>query len=288
MWLEASLLRGVFWLLERLSIEQALKLGAICFGLAGPHTSKAKKVERNLKIAFPELSKKERDAIGRKTFRHLGMAAAELVKMRQIWEQRDLRLEFVLEPGARDYLANGRPAVMVTAHVGAWQITCLIARHMGFEMGTVYAEESNPGLRELFHEFRGMMGTRLIPSSAGVRPLIKELSAGHCIALANDTRLDSGELIPYFGIDALTSTTPARLALRSGVALIAVSAERRLPGYYRIKVHNPIEAQDRAASRDEQAISITRQINEQYEAWVRDNPEQWMCLKRRWPKPGKL
>ena len=48
MWLEARLLRGVFWLFERLSIEQALKLGAICFGLAGPHTSKAKKVERNL------------------------------------------------------------------------------------------------------------------------------------------------------------------------------------------------------------------------------------------------
>jgi KDO2-lipid IV(A) lauroyltransferase len=137
-------------------------------------------------------------------------------------------------------------------------------------------------------KLRESFGVKLISKDAGVRPLLKELAAGHSIGMAMDTRLDTGKLLPFFGRDALTNTTAARLALRSKAALLPIRAER-LPGSrFRISVYDPIISEQPDASLDDQAIDLTLQINRYFEDWIREDPEQWICLKRRWPKAHKL
>ena len=119
-WLEAQSFRFIFWFMDRLSPERASALSATAFSLLGPYSEKAKKAYTNLSIAFPESSEEWRRQTVRQIFRNLGKSAAELIKLEQIWEQRDERLEFVLEPAAREHLEAKQPAVFVCAHVGPW------------------------------------------------------------------------------------------------------------------------------------------------------------------------
>jgi KDO2-lipid IV(A) lauroyltransferase len=285
--LEAWFLGTCFWILGKLSPERASMIAAAVFRLFGPRSNKAKSVRRNLAVAFPELSEKELQDTCREVFGQLGMATVELIKMRQIWAERDARLPFQIDPLAEAHFASGKPTVFVTAHVGAWQLTNLISLYRDLTITTVYAAETNPVMQEMFYQLREAFGVKLLASEEGVRPLLKELTAGNSIGLAMDNRLDTGEPIPFFGVPARTNITAARLALRSGAALIPIRAERLRPGYFKVTVHAPISSADPEASTHDQAVSMTQQINAQFEQWIRETPQQWMCLKRRWPKPGK-
>lgn len=285
---EAFLFRSIFWVIRRLSLEKATALTSFFFRMTGPLGDKAKKANTNLSIAFPDASPQWINKTTRGVFHHLGVATAELIKLEQIWDERSTRLEFTLESQARTHLENKGATVFVCAHVGAWQLTNFIAGHMGLNISTIYAPESNPTLRDMMLSLRDQMGVNLIPSDAGVRPLIKELKAGNSIGMAMDTRLNTGKLIPFFGKEALTNTTAARLALKTGAALIPINAVR-LPGYrYRIDVYNPLTIDNESLDTDAQAEALTESINGYFEDWIRATPEQWICLKRRWPKAHKL
>ena len=285
--LEAWFLGTCFWVLGKLSPERASKVAAVFFRLFGPRSNKAKSVRRNFAVAFPELNEKQREDTCREVFGQLGMATVELIKMRQIWAERDTRLPFQIDPLAEAHFASGKPTVFVTAHVGAWQLVNLISLYRDLTITTVYAAETNPIMQDMFYQLREAFGVKLLASEEGVRPLLKELTAGNSIGLAMDNRLDTGEPIPFFGVPARTNITAARLALRAGAALIPIRAERLRPGYFKVTVHAPITSPDADASTHDQAVGMTQQINDQFEAWIRETPEQWMCLKRRWPKPGK-
>jgi KDO2-lipid IV(A) lauroyltransferase len=287
-WLEARLFQGLFWLIGRLSPERASAWGAALFGALGPFGDKARKADANLAIAFPERSDAWRRQTVRGIFRSLGKSAAELIKLDQIWRDRERRLRFVVAPAARSLLEAGRPAVFVTAHVGPWQIVNLVSLHLHLDISTIYAPESNAALRERMLKLRESFGVKLIPSDAGARPLLRELNAGHCIGMAMDTRLDSGEMLPFFGRDALTNTTAARLALRTGAALLPIRAERLGKATYRVTVHDPVEAPADAPDADARALAMTAQVNRHFERWITEQPDQWICLKRRWPKAHRL
>ena len=286
-WLEAVIFRGVFWLLDRLSPERASAWGAALFGWLGPYSDKARKADVNLSIAFPDQSEDWRREKVRGVFRSLGKSAAELIKLGQIWREHDQRIDFEVSPAARDYLAGDGGAVFVTAHVGPWQLTNLISLHLGLEISTIYAPESNAALRAQMLTLRESFGVKLIPSDAGARPLLKELNAGRCIGMAMDTRLDTGVLIPFFGREALTNTTAARLALKTGTALIPIRAGRRGKARYRVTVYDPI-ATPEAGDTDARAVAMTEAVHHHFEDWIREQPDQWICLKRRWPKAHKL
>ncbi len=285
---EGALLRCVFWLMRKLSLEQALRLSGFAFGLIASVSDKAAKAGDNLAVAFPDKSREWRKQTTRQIFRHLGYSAAELIKLPQIWEERERRIEFVLEPEALKHMQSKRPTVFMTAHVGAWQVAVLVTRQFGFDISTIYAPESNPVVQDLMLGLRRSFGEQLISTDAGPRPLIKALNAGESIVMAIDTRPDTGKLIPFFGEDALTNTSAVGLALRTGAAVVLARAERLPGGHYRITVYDPIVSPIPDAPVKDQAVAMTEIIHRYFEDWIREYPEQWICLKRRWPKAHKL
>jgi KDO2-lipid IV(A) lauroyltransferase len=285
---EASVFRFIFWIMRKLSLERALQLSAFAFGLVGPRSDKADKARENLSVAFPDRSGEWREQATRQIFRHLGYSAAELIKLEQIWEEREERIEFVLEPEALKHMESQRATIFVTAHVGAWQVAPLVTRKFGFKVSTIYAPESNPRMHDLMLGLRKSFGERLIPADAGPRPMIKELNAGHSIIMAMDTRPETGKMIPFFGVDALTNTSAAGLALRTGSALVVSRAERLPDARYRITVYNPLVSPIPDAPVKEQAVAMTEIVHRYFEEWITEYPDQWVCLKRRWPKAHKL
>jgi len=285
---EGALFRLVFRTLRAMSLESAYRIAGPLFGLLGPLSDKADKARKNLAVAFPESDERWRRDTTRSIFRHLGYAAVELVKLDQIWDQRERRLEFVLQPRAAEVIAAKRPIVFVCAHVGPWQAVNLIAREYGLDVGVVYAPESHPAMGEIMAELRGRFGVDWIASTDGVRPLLRKLESGNCIGLAMGTRLGSGKPLPFFGREALTNTSAAAMALRAGAALVPVNAERLPGGRFRITTYDPLECADPDGDPKQQVLELTTRVNACFEDWIRAAPGQWICLKRRWPKAHKL
>ena len=285
---EASAFRVIFWLIRRLSFEHAMALSGFVFSLGSRFSDKAAKADANLSIAFPDSTQAWRKKTVREIFRHLGYSAVELIKLEQIWKERDQRVEMVLEPKAREHMENRGATIFITAHVGPWQVGPMVTKQYGFTINTIYAPESNPVMQELMLGLRKTLGENLIATDAGPRPLIKALHAGESINLALDTRPDTGKLVPFFGRDALTNTSAVGLALKTGASLVLARGER-LPGArYRVTVYDPLESPIPEAPLKDQAVALTTIIHSYFERWIREYPEQWICLKRRWPKQHKL
>ena len=272
---------GVF---RMLPLERATRLAHGLFAMAGSRSSKRVRVMRNLLVAFPEASRDELNALARDIFGNVGVALAEIAQLQNIWKDRARRLEFVASPEIALLRESGRPAVLVTAHIGPWTLTNFVAGHFGFPLSIVYAPESNPYVHDMMLRLRGELPVKLLARDNSMRVLIKALSGGATVGLGSDVRLDGGEMVPLFGHDMPSNTVPARLALRFECELIPTRAQRLPGGRYRITMYPPVRPEDADASAAEQAVNMTAQLNAHFEAWIRDTPGEWLCLARRWPK----
>lgn len=282
-WLEASLLGLVWALLGLLSPERASSLGAAFARRIGPRLRKHRHVLANLRVALPDLAEREREVLAREVWGAFGAVFGEFPHLQRIHGEPE-RLEIVTQ-GEISVLGDPhRPAVFVTAHIGNWELTTLAAHRYGVPHSVIYAPDSNPYVDRLIRRLRRPLPCQLVAKQGGLRALLRALAEGRSLGFLIDTRQDDGEPVPFFGVPALTSTVPARLALRAGIQLVPARCERVAPARFRISFGPPIEADPSLADAREQARDMTRRVNECFEAWIRERPEQWVCTKRRWPK----
>lgn len=283
--LEAGVFHLLYGLARLMPVPLATRVFAAGLGFLGRRNpNKLRPVRRNLAVMMPEASEAAREAVAHEIFRSTGYAAVELFLLDRIWRGRDRYLEFSLHPEAEAAIRRKQPIVFATAHVGAWQVTNLIGRAYELSISVLYAPDRNPWMDRFFRARRRHFGGPLVPSAGGARDVMRELSAGRSVGAAFDTRIDEGEPVPFFGVPALTNTLPALLSLR-GYPLIPIRAVR-LPGTrYRIEVMAPLAPADPDAPRKAQMMDITTRLNAVFEDWIREDPGQWLCMKRRWPKP---
>ncbi|HDP89565.1 MAG TPA: lipid A biosynthesis acyltransferase [Thioalkalivibrio sp.] len=282
--LEASFFYVLLGLARLLPFPVVAFVFSRMLGVLGYHNERKRRVvRRNIGVVLPQATAAERERIVRQIFRSTGLAAAELFLLGRLWRRRERYLEFSVHPEAQAAFERKEAMVFATAHTGAWQLCNLISREYGLSISTIYAKEPNPWLHRFFLGLRRAFGARLVPSTGGAREFIRELAAGHSVGAAFDTRLDQGEMIPFFGIPTPTNTMPALLSLR-GYKLIPIRALRLQRHRYRVEVLAPLTPADPQAGRHEQIADLTLQLNHVFEGWILEDPGQWLCLKRRWPK----
>jgi len=282
-WLEAQIVKALVWLIRSMSPERAGRLANFLFRKLKALFPFTKKIRNNLTVAFPEKSTAEIELLTRNACGYLGNVVVELVLAERIWAEREQRLEFVTEPGVDIDAYRGRPVVMITGHIGAWQIGLFLGPYYGLNITSVFAPEENPYLRDFLSGLRAGLRTNFISRDGCMRGLANALKQGGLVGMAADTRMDGGDLMPFFGISAPTNTTAARLAIRYNCDLLPAHVER-LPGMkYRIHVYRPVRPDNPDAPRDEQARQMTQRLLEHFEAWIRETPDQWLCYGRRWP-----
>ncbi|MEE4381969.1 MAG: lysophospholipid acyltransferase family protein [Pseudomonadales bacterium] len=286
---EAWLVDAFLALLRLLPRRTAEAFARRAFALLGPRTGIQTKLLRNLAVLHPDEGLRSLKRRSRRTFADLGASVAELAHLRTIASERERLVEFDTDPAVEPVLRDPRaPAVLVTAHVGPWTLTNLIAGHYGFRLTSLYVPESNPFVGARIQALRDALPMRFIERDNAMRPLLRELGAGHKVGLASDVRLDSGEPVPFCGHPMLVNTVPVRLALRSGGPLVPTVAERLPGGRFRVIAEAPIEPDDPDAPLEDRVQDMAAKLMARYEAWIRRWPEEWMCMARRWPKEIEL
>lgn len=282
--LEGVLFSSLFRLFEILPLGPASFVAEQVFKAWGPRTGKQRaRALRNLQVAFPALSDHERNRECREIFGYLGRSIAELAHAEHIWKHRSRHLEFVADPSIEALREKGTPAVIVTGHVGPWQLASYLASYYDVPLTIIYAPESNARIRDRIRRYREKLPVSLLPRDSSMRHLLRELAAGHLVGIAADTRLDSGPLLPFFGVDTPSNTAAARLALGRSCELVPVRTERLSRTRFRITLMAPIRPRTHGST-SEQATDMTAQLLTLFENWIRETPREWLCFARRWPK----
>ncbi len=273
---------------RRLMPERASALGRRLFRGIGPRLDKTRIFRRNLSLAFPEKSAVEIEALIREIWGNLGAVLAEYPHLPDyaVAGQPE-RLEIVINNESPVFQHTGKAAVFVSAHLANWEIPLASAIRLGLSVSVLYTPLQNPWLDRMLYKARARMGINMLPRDSGIRTLVRELGNGRSIGLLVDQRVDSGEPVPFFGLEMNTSTTPARLALRYHCDLIPIRVQRLGGARFRVSFEKPISPSEGITDEHRKVLDMTRQLNGLFETWIREQPQDWLCSRRRWSKDAK-
>ena len=255
-------------------------LGRLAYRLARP---RRRITLDNLAKVWPERSPTERQRIARGCFEILGRNAFDLLAFQRYGPDSiggSVRLEG-WEHLQRAH-ARGRGVLVISGHYGHWELTALMQGYLGIPMRLLYRPLDNVALDRQLLQMRQLSGNGVLSKRDGVRGMLQALRAGEVVAFVLDQDAGSdGVMLPFFGHAASTTTTPARLALRLGAAVVPTFCVAEPGGRYRI-VYEPELTLEPGPDREEDILEMTRRLNRVLERWIEQHPEQWFWMHRRW------
>lgn len=279
--LDAGFVRLLLALFRRLPVDSASRLGARVGGIIGPRLrNKSRLLRDNLAIAFPDHDAAALDTLVRDCWRQSGRILAEYPHLDRLAAD-PARIEIdtrLCDP------ADRQPCIVVSAHLCNWEVIGIGMSRRGVPNAALYTPPTNPYLDRMLLESRAVMGCQLLPRDNSARRLVRLLRAGHSAAMAVDRRVDDGAAIDFFGHPKASTLLPARLALKEGCALIPTRVQRLRDARFRITFYPPVTATDPAADERARAIDMMQQLHRHFETWIREQPSEWLCSKRLWPR----
>jgi Kdo2-lipid IVA lauroyltransferase/acyltransferase len=235
---------------------------------------------RHLAIAFPSLDDRERAAIGRRSFAHLGVSLFEILWLPNLdREQLESRTTFEGLEHLRAAASSGRGAVLFTGHTGNWEWMAAGIGILGFEMNVIARAIYDPRLNEFIVGSRARHGVVTIGRGSvnSAKEMLQTLRGGAILGVLIDQNIRAENAdVDFFGLPAPTPIGPARLAIRAGSFAIAGFIERRGDRQH-IRFEPPV-----ATSRDDDPVELTRQMTAAIEVQIRRAPEQWVWMHQRW------
>ncbi len=240
---------------------------------------------KNLELAFPEMPAAEREKILRAMYKQLGWQLAEFCHMSGYTLERANQL--IRYEGLENYLAaqrRGQGVLILTGHLGAWELSSFYHSLAGHPMSMIIRRLDNPWIDRLVNDIRTQHGNRVLPKDDFARGLIAAMRAGDTVGVLMDTNMTppQGVFVDFFGRAACTASGVARVALRTGAAvlpgfLVWEPAEKRYVLHFLPELQL-IDTGDSEAD----AIANTQLFTTALENVIRRYPEQWLWVHRRW------
>jgi len=241
--------------------------------------------ERNLALALPELPAQRRKTILRSLYRYLGWQLVEFCRMPHY--TREGTGNRIRTDGLEHYLAAealGKGVLVLTGHLGAWELSSFYHSLMGHPMGMVIRRLDNRKLDDFVNGIRCMHGNRVLHKDDFARGLLTTMHEGGTVGILMDTNMTppQGEFAKFFGITACTASGLARVALKTGASVLPgfmlwESKEKKYVLHFGPKMHF-CQSGDTEAD----VLAATQQCNDVLESWIRRYPDQWLWIHRRW------
>src|SRR6202034_2665871 len=170
---------------------------------------------RNLEMALPELPSKARNRIIRGVYIHLGWQLVEFCRMTRY--TRENTRNWMRTEGLEHYLAaraRGKGVLIITGHLGAWELSSFYHSLMGYPMGMIIRRLDNRKLDDFVNGIRCLHGNFVLSKDDFGRGLLTAMRQGGTVGILMDTNMTppQGEFVKFFGIDACTATGPAHIA----------------------------------------------------------------------------
>jgi KDO2-lipid IV(A) lauroyltransferase len=188
--------------------------------------------------------------------------------------------------------AKGGPALFVSGHLGNWEMMPPVLVTYGMRLHSMYRAPSNRVVDRLLLELRqeaigfdesGGRTLLFAKGATGARTALRHMATGGYLGLLVDQKMNDGVETRFFGHKAMTAPAAAALALRFRCPIIPGHVERIGPARFRLICEPPLDMPNTGDPHADQQI-LLQTINDILEAWIRERPESWLWLHRRWPK----
>jgi KDO2-lipid IV(A) lauroyltransferase len=240
---------------------------------------------RNLALAFPEKSEAERAKILRGEFTSLGRQLAEACQFpRYTRENVD---QVVIYDGLENYeqaFARGKGVLFLTAHFGGWELSAFTHSLHGHWLHVVMRHLDNEYLDRLVLRYRTMHGNKTLDKDDPGRGLLGAMKAGEVVGILMDTNMTppQGIFVDFLGIPACTASGLAKIALRTEAAVVPTFTiwDQKLRKY-RLRFDPSVEL-IHTGDLEADIVANTQKFTKIIEDYVRQYPEQWLWVHRRW------
>jgi KDO2-lipid IV(A) lauroyltransferase len=288
-YLQYLLLKGFSLLInllpEGFSLWAGRQLGRIMFCLDRGHRKVALE---NLHLAFgKEKSAEELLAIARRTFENLGMMAVEFFRIPKMdvetFKER-VKMEGLEE--ALRLLGRGKGALLLLSHFGNWEMMGIMSKLIGNSiMVLAKPMKKNKRVDQFITKIRNSAGLEVVSSIKASRTVIKALSQNRVVGILIDQRAKRSEGIwaDFFGKKAPTTPGLAALAMKTGAPVVPVFMVRNGFNQHRLVIQEPLQLVHTGDIKKDVEAN-TGLFNHTLESMIRQYPDQWFWVHRRWER----
>lgn len=275
-------------LLRLIGPRYASDMGGYLARTIGMKLSASRVADRNLRGIMPELDALQRKNIIRDVWDNLGRNVAELPHLRSFarttsgpgWEiEGEEHLDALKE--------NHGQMLFFSGHFGNWEMILPIASSLGIVVSGFYRASSNPVINKTIQGLRQRALTdeskMFAKGSRGARQAVTHLQQGGSLGFLVDQKMNDGLSIPFLGREAMTAPALAQMALRFNLPIMPVYVVRLGPSRFRLVCESPLHV-CYTGNRHADVEAICLAMNNTLGRWVRERPNSWLWLHRRWPK----
>jgi KDO2-lipid IV(A) lauroyltransferase len=280
---------GLLKLVRLMDPDRATERAGRLMRRAGPWLPEHRTGRANLAAAFPDMTPQQIEEILAGVWDNLGRIGAEFAYLDRHWLDSiasldQSRVEFSqrsIETFVR-LRDDGQPALIFAAHLANWELPALVAAAHGLPAAMLYRRPSVAAVADAVQEVRAVsMGTLVSSGFDAPIKLAKELERGAHVGMLVDQFDWRGVEVTFFGRRTKASPLLARLARHVDCPIHGVRAIR-LPGHrFRCEITEPLPAPRDAEGKIDVAAT-TQMVSDVVEGWVREHPEQWLWVHRRW------
>jgi KDO2-lipid IV(A) lauroyltransferase len=237
----------------------------------------------NLRMAFPEAPEADLKRIARSAYQGFAMTMMDMALVPALSAAELAGLSDVeglchLE----DVQAGGRGGLLVSAHMGNWEVIGGTLARAGYPVDFVVREQKNPLANRLLRDFRRKLGVGVIPVGPSVRRVFDALGKNRLVAiLADQDAGRDGVFTEFMGRAASTAAGPALFARRTGAPIVVGYCIRRADGRFLVHLDPPFGS-DPSLSEEEDVTRIVGAYTSRLEDFIRRHPGQWNWMHRRW------
>jgi KDO2-lipid IV(A) lauroyltransferase len=274
--LEAFFLSALMGFLGLLSPATASNIGASVGRFIGPKLAASRKADRNIARAMPELDEVQRKKIIKDMWENLGRVIAEYPHLEKLAQN---HTEIINTDILTPILEKNAGLIFIGAHLGNWEInTAASLLQQNIAVDISYRALNNPLSDKILMRLRSLNGKikAHAKSRTGGKAMMDTVKSGGALGILIDQKYREGIDASFFGLPAMTNPFFVQLAQKYGAPVIPIRCERLDGTQFRLTIYEPIPTQGRAVE------DVLRETNTLLERWIRERPEQWLWLHRRW------
>jgi Kdo2-lipid IVA lauroyltransferase/acyltransferase len=284
--LEYFAVRSMIGVIGLLPLKASMKFGKRVGKFAGSNLSRLQKTaRRNLDIALPDLSQDEKEQIIKGTFESLGRQLGFVSHFKEFTPARVRELVEVVGKEHFDRAhATGRGVIFFTGHFGSWEIFSLLPPAFDQTMNILVRRIDNPLVENFVDQMRTRLGCVTLDKMKSTRTMYRVLEKGEILGILADLNVQEreGVFVDFFGVPASTTKIIAKLALATNaIVLPAFAVWEDNKQKYVVYLEPPVEYA-KTEDENEDIKNLTQKITAVVEKYVRQYPEQWLWIHKRW------
>jgi len=285
--LEFAAFWSIYAVMVRMPVNTASNLLGKLGRAIGPRLWLSDRVRENILHVWPDMPKPEIEKIVLGVWDNFSRVSNDYWNLDRIREEQDNRIEIVGAEHLDALRTSGKSGILFAGHIGNWEMVTLAARMHDLPLTVVYRPFNNPLLDARVRDLQRGSGVEpIMKGREGARRITQVLKASGNTIMLVDVRMNDGIKAPFLGVDAMTPSAPAALALKYDALLVPVRVQRTGPAHFRVTVEKPTPPVN-TGERNADILATTTWINDRISAWIIDRPDQWMWFHRRWGKNPK-